>query len=144
MKLTSAAGQPTKPGDPASFTGTAWQQPMAVGETPEPLHVTRVTFEPGARTVWHHHPRGQILVATVGVGRFQVEGGPVLALLPGDSVTFKPGERHWHGAAPDQLFIHVSIQAADAHGEQATWLHPVSDEEYARVPTNPRTQGSNP
>lgn len=134
MKLTPAAEQPTQKGAVVSFTGTAWQQPMAVGETPEPLHVTRVSFEPGARTVWHHHPRGQILVATVGVGRFQLEGGPVQAMYPGDCVTFAPGERHWHGAAPDQLFVHISIQAEDASGEQAAWLHPVSDEDYARDP----------
>ena len=51
MQLTQAAEQKTQRGDTGSFTGTAWQQPMAVGETPEPLHVTRVTFEPGARTV---------------------------------------------------------------------------------------------
>ena len=134
MKLTKAVEQATRKGVGASFTGIAWQQPIAVSETPEPLHVTRVTFEPGARTVWHHHPAGQVLIATVGIGRFQVEGGAVRALYPGDSVTFAPGEVHWHGAAPDQLFAHVSIQAEDAGGEQATWLHPVSDEDYARDP----------
>ncbi len=134
MKLARATEQKTQQGAGESFTGIAWQQPIAVGETAEPLHVTRVTFEPGARTVWHHHPAGQVLVATVGVGRFQVQGGSVLALYPGDSVTFAPGEIHWHGAAPDQLFIHVSIQAGDAQGEQATWLHPVSEEDYARDP----------
>ncbi len=134
MKLTQAAEQPTRKGAADSFTGTAWQQLIAVGETSEPLHVTRVTFELGARTVWHRHPIGQVLVATVGVGRFQLEGGPVQALNPGDSVTFAPGEVHWRGAAPDQLFIHLSIQAEDASGEQATWLRPVSDEDYARDP----------
>ena len=134
MKLTQAAGQPTRKGGAESFTGTAWQQPIAVGETPDPLHVTRVTFEPGARTVWHHHPRGQVLIATVGVGRFQLEGGPVRALYPGDSVTCAPGEVHWHGAAPGQLFVQLSMQAENAGGEQATWLHPVSDGEYARDP----------
>ena len=80
MKMTKAAAQQTRRGGERSFTGTAWQQPLAVGETAEPLHVTLVTFEPDARTVWHHHTRGQVLVATVGVGRFQVEGGPVQAL----------------------------------------------------------------
>ena len=134
MKLTPTAKQPTQKGAPSSFTGVVWQQPMAVGEKPEPLHVTRVTFEPGARTVWHHHPLGQVLVATSGVGRFQLVGGPVQAMYPGDSVTFAPGEVHWHGAAPDQLFVHISIQAEDASGEQATWLHPVSNDDYSHKP----------
>ncbi len=65
---------------------------------------------------------------------FQSKGGPLLALLPGDSVTFAPGEVHWHGVAPGQLFVHTSIQAADAQGEQATWLHAVSEEDYAHDP----------
>jgi len=134
MKLAKAINQATTRGAPENFTGTAWQQTIAVGEAAEPLHVARITFEPGARTVWHHHPRGQILVATTGVGRFQLQGGPVQVLHPGDSVTIAPGEIHWHGAAPGQLFIHTSIQAADAQGRQAVWLHPVSDEEYERDP----------
>lgn len=135
MKLRHATEQPTTRGAAGSFTGTAWQQTLATGETPNPLHVARVTFEPGARTVWHTHPFGQILVATSGVGRFQVEGGPMLALRPGDSVTIAPGEKHWHGAVPDQLFVHISMQAADGRGEQATWLEPVSDGQYTAEPS---------
>lgn len=113
MKVRRPAEQATRRGAAESFTGTAWQQTLATGETASPLHVARVTFEPGARTVWHTHPLGQILVASSGVGRFQLEGGPVLALTPGDTVTIAPGEKHWHGAAPDQHFVHLSIQAAD-------------------------------
>ena len=134
MKLAQAAGQPTQKGAAESFMGIAWQQPSAIGETIRPMHVTRVTFEPGARTVWHHHPGGQILTATSGTGRFQIEGGSVVAMYPGDSVTFAPGEVHWHGAAPDQLFAHLSMQAEGDGGEQATWLHPVRDEDYVRNP----------
>ncbi len=102
---------------------------------PNQQQLSRVTFEPGARTVWHSHPYDQILIATAGIGRFQLEGRPVLALNPGDSVTIASGGKHWHGAAPDQLFVHTSIQAADASGAQAVWLHPVSDAEYCS-PTN--------
>ena len=132
MKIARTADQPTRRGPAETFTGAVWLQAIAVGETSEPVHVARVTFEPGARTFWHHHPRGQILIATAGVGRFQLQGGPLRALHPGDSVSIAPGEVHWHGAAPDQLFVHTSIQAADAHDEQATWLEPVSDEAYHR------------
>lgn len=130
MKLTTAPDQKTVRGAPENFTGVAWQQVIAVGETQSPLHVARVTFEPGARTVWHRHPNGQILIASSGIGRFQLEGSPVVALRPGDSVTIAPGEKHWHGAAPDQLFVHLSMQATDAGGQQATWLEPVSEEDY--------------
>ena len=134
MKLQHAEDQKTQRGSSESFSGTAWQQTLAVGEAPNPLHVARVTFEPGARTVWHAHPHGQVLIATAGVGRFQSAGRPVLPLLPGDSVAIAPDEKHWHGAAPEQLFIHISIQAADDRGQQATWMEPVSDQDYARAP----------
>ncbi|UAJ10562.1 (R)-mandelonitrile lyase [Glacieibacterium megasporae] len=134
MNLTRTADQRTQLGSSESFTGTAWQQTLAVGDAPAPLHVARVTFEPGARTVWHTHPRGQILIATIGIGRCQTQGGPVLALLPGDSVSIASGEKHWHGAAPDQLFVHISLQSEGEGGEQAIWLEPVSDEDYGRLP----------
>ena len=134
MRLTQTAEQPTQKGAAESFTGLAWQQPIAIGGTASPMHVTRVTFEPGARTVWHHHLGGQILIATAGIGRFQVEDGRIMAMYPGDSVTFAPGEVHWHGAAPDQLFVHLSMQAEGDGGEQATWLHPVSHANYERRP----------
>ena len=130
MRIARADDQTTRQGAAESFTGVAWQQALAVGETAEPLHVARVTFEPGARTVWHRHPYGQVLIATAGICRVQVQHGPVVALWPGDSVVIAAGEVHWHGAAPDQLFVHTSIQAADRGGDQATWLHPVSEDEY--------------
>jgi quercetin dioxygenase-like cupin family protein len=40
-----------------------------------------VTFEPGACTVWHTHPAGQLLIVTAGCGRVQRESGPPRRLL---------------------------------------------------------------
>lgn len=125
---------PSKPGQPEQFTGSAWQDVLIPGGQPGHLHVTNVTFAPGTRTVWHTHPFGQLLVASTGVGRVQKAGEPVQALYPGDSVWIAAGERHWHGAAPDRLFAHLSIQQADAEGEQATWLEPVSEADYGQPP----------
>ena len=139
MKIVKVAYQATVRGPAENFTGAVWSQGSATGDPPEPLRVASVTFEPGARIFWHHHPRGQILIATAGVGRYQSQGGPLVALLPGDSVTISSGEVHWHGAAPDQLFVHTSIQSADASGKQAVWLQPVSNEDYAMVPTSGAT-----
>ena len=34
-----------------------------------------VTFEPGARSAWHTHPAGQVLIVTSGMGWVQEEGG---------------------------------------------------------------------
>jgi len=53
-----------------------------------------VTFEPGARTAWHSHPLGQILVVTAGTGLIQTEGGPTEEVRVGDVVSIPAGLKH--------------------------------------------------
>jgi quercetin dioxygenase-like cupin family protein len=91
----------------------------------------QVTFEPGARTAWHTHPLGQTLIVTSGLGRVQREGGPVEEIRLDDVVWFEPGEKHWHGAAPDTAMSHIAIQEA-LNGSPVTWMEHVTDEEYLR------------
>lgn len=100
-------------------------------EAPEPARVrgAGVTFEPGARTAWHKHPLGQMLIITSGCGRVQREGGPIEEVQPGDVVWFPPNEKHWHGAAPTTAMSHIAIQEA-LQGEVVEWLEQVSDEQY--------------
>jgi quercetin dioxygenase-like cupin family protein len=88
-----------------------------------------VTFEPGARTAWHTHPLGQVLIVTAGYGLVQREGGAVEEIRPGDVVWFEPGERHWHGASPTTALTHIAIQEA-LDGKVVDWLEHVTDEEY--------------
>ena len=82
MKIFKNTGQPSVPGAPEQFTGSTWRDGQAVGGLPDRLHVGTVTFAPGARTRWHTHPLGQVLVALSGVGRVQLAGEPVQALHP--------------------------------------------------------------
>ena len=89
-----------------------------------------MTFEPGARTAWHTHPLGQTLVVTFGVGRVQRWGGPVEEIRPGDVVWFPPGEKHWHGAAPDKAMTHIAIHEV-LDGKAVDWLEKVTDAQYA-------------
>ena len=58
----------------------------------EPLHASggRVTFEPGARTAWHTHPYGQILIVTDGTGWVQHWGEPIEEIREGDVVRIPP------------------------------------------------------
>ncbi len=135
MKLTRVGETPSSTVDPDWYTGMVWTTELAAGEAPHRLRVVLATFLPRARTAWHTHPFGQILVATSGTGRVQLAGGPVQALNPGDSVTIAPGERHWHGAGPHQVFAHISIQGATEDGSMADWSDPVTDEEFGREPT---------
>jgi quercetin dioxygenase-like cupin family protein len=101
---------------------------------PEPARVTglNVTFEPGARTAWHTHPLGQILIVTAGCGRVQREGGPVEEIKPGDVVWIAPGEKHWHGAGPATAMTHIAIQEK-LDGRYVDWLEHVSDAEYGKA-----------
>ena len=89
----------------------------------------RVSFEPGSRTAWHTHPLGQTLHVISGLGRVQTWGGPVQEIRAGDTVWFAPGEKHWHGAAPDIGMVHIAIQEA-LDGKHVTWMEYVTDEQY--------------
>jgi quercetin dioxygenase-like cupin family protein len=87
-----------------------------------PLTAMTVEVADGARTAWHSHPCGQILIAVSGLGEVQASGGPIVTLRPGDAIWAEPGERHWHGAAAGQDFVYTSIQPADpVTGSFADW-----------------------
>ena len=91
--------------------------------------IGNVTFEKGARTNWHKHSGGQILLVTAGEGRYQERGKETQILKPGDVIKIPPEVEHWHGAAPDSMFAHISIET-NIPDNTTTWLEPVSDKEY--------------
>ncbi len=133
MEVTKAGSRPSKRAPAAHFTGTVWQDVLAEQPAPARARLFRVAFEPGARTNWHHHPYGQTLHVLQGAGLFGLRGGPVRRIMPGDSIWIPPGEEHWHGAGPDTGMVHLALQEAK-DGATATWLEPVSDEDYAQAP----------
>jgi 4-carboxymuconolactone decarboxylase len=90
----------------------------------------KVAFEPKARTHWHTHPKGQILIVTEGRGYAQKRGEPIQLLLPGDIVTFAPNEEHWHGATAGNMLTHIAIQPVSDEGGDTAWLGPVTEQEY--------------
>ena len=99
---------------------------------PNGVNVYSVFFEPKARTAWHSHPGGQILCVTAGKGRVvRADGSGALAFQigPGDIVYIAPNEKHWHGAAPDNVFTHIAI-TPHPEGESTQWREKVSDDEY--------------
>ncbi len=133
MRVLRAGDTPSTRVNPAWYSGAVWTTALVTGEPPHRLHVVSATFAPGARTAWHTHPYGQILIATAGTGRVQLASEPVQLLAPGDSVAIAPGERHWHGAGPGEVFTHISIQGARPDGTMADWSDPVGEED-ARQP----------
>jgi 4-carboxymuconolactone decarboxylase len=102
-----------------------------------------VTFEPGARTAWHSHPGGQILIITAGIGRVQRWGDPIEEVRAGDVVRIPPGEKHWHGASPHASMTHIAISEA-SEGTAVRWMEKVSDEQYNGVPSASDGRASTP
>jgi quercetin dioxygenase-like cupin family protein len=131
MNITRANAIVTKRGPAEYFTGTVWLDEMTSTPSTLDVRVVVVTFEPGARTAWHTHPHGQLLRILSGAGRVQKAGEAIKEVLPGDVIWFEPGERHWHGAAPNQTMTHLAVQRTDESGKAAAWQEHVTDRDYA-------------
>ena len=111
-----------------NFTGTAYLQLLMEADSLNAISVGNVTFEPGARSKWHSHPAGQILLVTDGVGYYQEKGQQKKILRKGDVIKCPPNSPHWHGASADNAFVQVAITGREK-GE-TNWMEKVSDEEY--------------
>ena len=129
MEIKRSGSRPSSAGPAEWFSGRVRIDPLFPVQAPARAAGNTVTFEPGARTAWHTHPLGQTLIVTAGAGRVQREGGPVQEIHPGDVVWFEPGEKHWHGAAPETAMTHIAIQES-LEGKAVEWLEHVSDEQY--------------
>jgi quercetin dioxygenase-like cupin family protein len=129
MDIHPLGSRPSRRGPGDSFTGVVWQDPIIEAPAPARVRSGMVRFEPGARTHWHTHPLGQTLCVMSGIGRVQVWGGKAREIRPGDVVWIPPNEKHWHGAGPTTVMVHIAMQEAldDKH---VAWLEPVSDEQY--------------
>lgn len=115
------------------FTGSVVTDTAFEGTGESRISGARVTFSPGARTNWHRHPLGQLLVVTEGQGLVQDEGGVVRVIRKGDAVWTAPGVKHWHGASPAHAMSHIAV-AETMPGEAVKWLEPVSDAQYHTRP----------
>lgn len=111
------------------FTGKAWAFGLVKNDTTYGTLVGNVYFEPGARSNWHTHPAGQILIITAGVGYHQIKGQPRQTLRKGDVVKCSPNVIHWHGASPD-TGLHQMYIIPNTEKGIVTWMQPVSDKEY--------------
>ncbi len=111
-----------------NFQGTAWLQWLSVDDSTNHIGVGSVTIEPGARTKWHLHPDGQIILAISGTGYYQEQGSPKRSLRKGDVVKCPPDIPHWHGASSGETFVQIAITSRLKGPTQ--WLLAVSEEEY--------------
>ena len=129
MEIRRSGSQPSGKGPGEYFTGMVRLDPLFQANDPARANGLSVTFEPGARTAWHSHPLGQILIVTAGCGLVQRRGGPIEEIRPGDVVSILPGEDHWHGATATTSMTHIAIMEQQG-GNAVNWKEQVSDEEY--------------
>jgi len=137
--ITRAATLTSRVAPAENFTGMARVQVLFDTTAMTRAYGVSVSFEAGARTAWHAHPRGQVLIVTGGVGRVQRWGAPIDEIRQGDVVRIPPNVKHWHGAAPTTAMTHISI-IEHYDGTGANWMEKVSDAQYdkpVRVPETP-------
>ena|ERR1700687_2372605 len=91
------------------------------------LSIGRRRFEPGARSAWHSHDRGQLLMVEDGRMRTQKRGQPIKEFGVGESEYTAPNVAHWHGAASGQGLVQLNV----GFGGGSKWLEDVTDDEYA-------------
>ena len=129
MEIRRSGSQPSGKGPADWFTGAVRIDPLLTPEPSARVEGLAVTFESGARTAWHTHPLGQMLIVTFGRGLAQRAGGPVEEIRPGDVVWFPPGEKHWHGASPTAAMMHIAIQES-LDGKTVECMEHVTDKQY--------------
>jgi quercetin dioxygenase-like cupin family protein len=136
MHLIRNGGIPSAKGPPEYFTGNVRIDMPFKGVGEATISGGIVTFEPGARSAWHTHPRGQVLIVTAGKGWTQCEGEPIVEINAGDIIVCPPGHRHWHGATPTTSMTHIAVQES-VDGSAVHWMEKVSDETYKAGPSAP-------
>lgn len=141
LSITRSESRTVRQAPAENFTGAARVETLF--ETRDPLSASAgsVTFEPAARTAWHSHPGGQILIVTAGTGRVQQWGHRVQEIRTGDVVRIPAGQKHWHGASPQTSMTHIAI-TEPRDGTNVHWMEKVTDEQYRAAPLAPEPQPS--
>jgi len=134
--ITRSGSQLATKGSAQTFTGSVRIDPLFQPKEPSRTSGAYVTFEPGARTAWHTHPLGQILIVTAGTGWVQRWGGPIEEIRAGDVVRIPPGVKHWHGASLTTAMTHIAI-TEQLDGKAVDWMEKVSDTQYGNLTSVP-------
>lgn len=129
QQISRAGAQASVAGPVEFFTGRVRVDPLHPANEHINTSAAVVTFEPGARSAWHTHPKGQFLLVQSGVGLTQEWGKPVQEIRAGDVVWCPPDVKHWHGAAPTTAMSHIAVTGT-VEGKNVTWMEKVSDEQY--------------
>ena len=129
ISITPTTSRKVIAGAPDRFTGSVRVQSLFDAKEPARSSGGQVTFQSGARSAWHTHPLGQILIVTDGVGWVQQWGGSVQVIRKGDVVRIPAGVKHWHGATRTTTMTHLAFQE-QLDGKVVDWLEKVTDDQY--------------
>ena len=116
-------------GSATNFTGKAYNYGLVANDSIYNTLVGNVYFEKCARSNWHFHPSGQILIVLAGEGYHQLEGQPRQTMKKGDVIKVPANTRHWHGATENSSLTQMYILPKTENGF-VTWLEPVTDEQF--------------
>ena len=109
------------------FTGNSYLATMEGG-------IANVTFEPRCRNNWHiHHKQVQVLICVAGRGWYQEWGKEAIPMTPGTIIAIPAEVKHWHGAAKDSWFQHLTSHKDVQEGASNEWLEPVTDDVYDKL-----------
>jgi quercetin dioxygenase-like cupin family protein len=123
ISVLRAGGEGPSSRAEGTIVGDAWRD--AVLPPTDGIAIGRVFFAPGARTNWHRHESGQLLIVVAGEG-FVADADGAVRVVEGDMIWTPPGHRHWHGAAPNRFLLHTAIALGTTE-----WLEAVNDAEYS-------------
>jgi quercetin dioxygenase-like cupin family protein len=127
--ISRAGTQASVKGPAEYFTGNVRVDPLFPANETASFSGAYVTFEPGGRSAWHIHPKGQHLLVTAGVGRTGEWEGKVDEIKAGDVIWCPPGVKHWHGASPTTAMTHIALTGT-LNGKNVEWMEKVTDEQY--------------
>jgi quercetin dioxygenase-like cupin family protein len=128
-EISPNGSRPSAKGAHQNFTGSVIVDPLYAASESMSSTGGLVTFEPGARSAWHTHPAGQVLIVTFGTGWVQEEGGQKREIKPGDVIWTPPGVKHWHGASATNSMSHIAISNM-RDGKNVDWMEHVTAEQY--------------
>jgi quercetin dioxygenase-like cupin family protein len=102
-------------------TGEMWREIL---QQKKGMSLSRNFFTPCARTFWHSHESGQLLIVESGEG-FVSTADEVVRVGQGDIVWTPPNIRHWHGGSHNRSLIHLAISFGEV-----TWQEELTDDMY--------------
>lgn len=127
MKLVAQRDNQASDAEDEKFTDGVWQEELLGAQTPGGMQASRLFYAPGGHSHWHSHTGEQALYIVSGRGRIKKSGEPGFEVGPGDLVYVAPGDKHWHGAVPDQFLVHFAFTASGT----TDWFGEVSADDYA-------------